>query len=68
MTQSLINEGCLVFGKVEHSVLSYNVQVGSGTIVKNSVIMPNVKIGNNVIIEKAIIGSGTIIRRWRCNL
>jgi len=61
VTQSLINEGCLVFGKVDHSVLSYNVQVGSGSIVKNSVIMPNVRIGNNVIIEKAIIGSGTII-------
>lgn len=59
--QSLVNEGCLVFGKVEHSVLSYNVQVGSGTIVKDSVIMPNVKIGNNVTIEKAIIGSGTVI-------
>jgi glucose-1-phosphate adenylyltransferase len=59
--QSLVNEGCLVFGKVEHSVLSYNVQVGSGSIVKDSVIMPNVKIGNNVTIEKAIIGSGTVI-------
>lgn len=59
--QSLVNEGCLVFGQVEHSVLSYNVQVGSGTIVKDSVIMPNVKIGNNVTIEKAIIGSGTVI-------
>ncbi|WP_419958235.1 glucose-1-phosphate adenylyltransferase [Psychrobacillus psychrotolerans] len=61
VTQSLVNEGCLVFGNVDHSVLSYNVQVGSGSNVKNSVIMPNVKIGNNVIIEKAIIGSGTII-------
>ncbi|MDX1807023.1 MAG: glucose-1-phosphate adenylyltransferase [Paenisporosarcina sp.] len=61
VTQSLVNEGCLVFGKVEHSVLSYNVQVGSGSTIKDSVIMPNVKIGNNVIIEKAIIGSGTII-------
>ena len=59
--QSLVNEGCLVFGNVEHSVLSYNVQVGNGTIVKDSVIMPNVKIGNNVTIEKAIIGSGTVI-------
>ena len=61
MTQSLVNEGCLVFGKIDRSVLSYNVQVGSGSIVKNSVIMPNVKIGKNVIVEKAIIGSGTVI-------
>jgi len=61
VVQSLINEGCLVFGKVEHSVLSYNVQVGNGSTIKDSVIMPNVKIGENVTIEKAIIGSGTII-------
>lgn len=61
VTQSLVNEGCLVFGKVDHSVLSYNVQVGSGSLIKDSVIMPNVKIGKNVRIEKAIIGSGTSI-------
>ncbi|WP_019415501.1 glucose-1-phosphate adenylyltransferase [Paenisporosarcina sp. TG20] len=61
VVQSLINEGCLVFGKVEHSVLSYNVQVGFGSKIKDSVIMPNVKIGNNVTLEKVIVGSGSII-------
>ena len=61
VTQSLVNEGCMVSGKVVHSVLSYNVQVGSGSIIKDSVIMPNVKIGKNVTIEKAIIGSDTVI-------
>ena len=59
--QSLINEGCMVFGKVIHSVLSSNVQTGEGSVLKDSVIMPNVIIGKNVRIEKAIIGSGTVI-------
>lgn len=48
-------------GKVEHSVLSHGVSVGSESIIKDSVIMPNVKIGKNVIIEKAMIGEGAII-------
>lgn len=58
---SLINEGCMVFGKVEHSVLFYGVRVGEGSIVKDSVIMPGVKIGKNAVIRKAIIGEGTTI-------
>jgi glucose-1-phosphate adenylyltransferase len=58
---SLINEGCIVFGEVEHSVLSYGVRIGRNSLVKDSVIMPNTVIGDNVIIHKAIIGEGSII-------
>jgi glucose-1-phosphate adenylyltransferase len=59
--RSMINEGCIVFGEVEHSVLFYGVHVGEGSLIKDSVIMPNVKIGKNVCIYRAIIGEGTII-------
>ncbi|MED4601572.1 glucose-1-phosphate adenylyltransferase [Paenibacillus validus] len=59
--RSLVNEGCAVFGEVDHSVLFYGVQVGEGSLVRDSVIMPNVKIGSNVSIHKAIIGEGTVI-------
>jgi glucose-1-phosphate adenylyltransferase len=58
---SLVNEGCAVFGEVEHSVLFYGVQVGEGSVIKDSVIMPNVKIGNNVTIVKSIIGENTVV-------
>jgi glucose-1-phosphate adenylyltransferase len=58
---SLVNEGCAVFGEVEHSVLFYGVQVGEGSVIKDSVIMPNVKIGNNVTIVKSIIGESTVV-------
>ncbi|MFJ7975584.1 glucose-1-phosphate adenylyltransferase [Peribacillus sp. JNUCC 23] len=57
ISQSLVNEGCVVHGNIEHSVLSFNVQVGKNTTIKDSVIMPNVKIGNNVTINNAIIAS-----------
>ncbi|MBS4173067.1 glucose-1-phosphate adenylyltransferase [Bacillus sp. FJAT-49736] len=59
--ESLVNEGCSIFGCVEHSVLSYNVHVGKGSVINNSVIMPNVKIGNNVHIHRAIIASDSVI-------
>jgi glucose-1-phosphate adenylyltransferase len=58
---SLINEGCVVFGDVDHSVLFYGVHVDAGSRIKDSVIMPNVQIGRDVIIHKAIIGEGCVI-------
>ena len=60
---SLIVEGCTVYGTVEESVLFQGVHIGKKTIIKDSVIMPNAFIGDNVIIEKAIIGSDAIIRK-----
>lgn len=58
---SIVNEGCVVFGEIEHSVLFYGVRVGEGTIIRDSVIMPNVKIGSGCVIERAIIGEGTLV-------
>jgi glucose-1-phosphate adenylyltransferase len=58
---SLVNEGCAIFGEVEHSVLFYGVQVGEGSVIKDSVIMPNAKIGNQVTILKSIIGENTVV-------
>jgi len=59
--KSLINEGCLIYGDVIHSVVFYGVQIGEGSVVKDSVIMPYVKIGRNVKISRAIIGEGAVI-------
>ena len=59
--QSLANEGCMIYGNVERSVLSYNVHIGKNSTVKDSVIMPNVQIGENVHIERAIIASNCVI-------
>jgi glucose-1-phosphate adenylyltransferase len=61
VSRSLINEGCLVFGEVKHSVLFYGVHVGKDSLIQDSIIMPNVQIGKNVRIYKAIIGEGSVI-------
>jgi glucose-1-phosphate adenylyltransferase len=58
---SLINEGCVIFGEVDRSVLFYGVHVGEGSKITDSVIMPNVKIGRGAVIRKAIIGEGCVI-------
>lgn len=59
--ESLINEGCIVEGKVEKSVVFYGAQIGKGAHVKDSVIMSDAIIGENVYIEKAIIPPGAVI-------
>lgn len=58
---SIISDGCVVEGEVEHSVLSSGVTIGRGSKIKDSILLPNVKVGNNVYIDKAIIGEETII-------
>ncbi|WP_369902061.1 glucose-1-phosphate adenylyltransferase [Bacillus manliponensis] len=59
--ESLINEGCVVEGDVQHSVLFQGVTVGEGSIITNSVIMPDAKIGKNVIIDRAIVEPGFVV-------
>ena len=56
VNDSMITDGCYVAGEVDHSILSHNVKVGRGSVLKDSVIMPNTVIGENCVIEKAIIG------------
>ena len=62
--RSLINEGCLVYGEVDHSIVFPGVLIGEGCHIKDSIIMPNVRIGKGTIIEKAIIGEETIIGEY----
>ena len=61
VTDSLINEGCVIEGKVDHSVVFQGVSVGENSVVQHSVVMPEAKIGNNVYIERAIIPAGMVI-------
>ncbi|WP_058301383.1 glucose-1-phosphate adenylyltransferase [Gorillibacterium timonense] len=62
IASSSINEGCRIYGEVDHSVIFCNVEVGEGSLIRDSIIMPGAVIGKNVIIHKAIVGEGTVIR------
>ncbi|CAM3741057.1 glucose-1-phosphate adenylyltransferase [Mesobacillus zeae] len=57
--QSVVSEGCEIFGKVFNSVISYGASIGKGAVVRNSVVLPNTVVGKNMIIENAIIGGGS---------
>ncbi len=60
---SLIAEGCEIYGTVMHSVLSTGCTVEEDAIVEDSVIMPNVKIEKGAIIRHAIVGEDCVICR-----
>ncbi len=58
VTDSFINDGCVIMGEVNHSILFQGVTVGKNTGIKNSVLMPDCVIGENVYIENAIVPCG----------
>lgn len=58
---AMIVDGSYIAGKVDHSILSANVRIQTGSVVTDSVIMPGAKIGKNVTIHHAIIGEGAVI-------
>ncbi|CUH95424.1 Glucose-1-phosphate adenylyltransferase [Propionispora sp. 2/2-37] len=60
--QSMICEGCMVFGEVEHSILFPGVYIGSGAKIKDSVVMSQCQVEANVTVNKAIIGQKAILK------
>jgi glucose-1-phosphate adenylyltransferase len=60
--QSLLSEGCEIYGTIEKSVVFSGVKIGKGARIKNAVILPNTIVEENVWIENAVIGSETIVK------
>jgi len=58
---TLITEGCEIYGSVENSILSVGVIVEEGAVVKDSVIMENARIGKDSIVDYAILDEDTIV-------
>ena len=53
--QSLITNGCVIEGTVEHSVLSPGVRVRQGAIVRHSVVMTDSVIRENAVVDHVIL-------------
>ncbi|WP_293657615.1 glucose-1-phosphate adenylyltransferase [Anaeromicrobium sp.] len=62
---SLLNEGCIVHGKVKSSVLFTGAYVGKNARVIDSIIMPGARIEDHAIIEKAIVMEDVVIKTGR---
>ena len=56
-TNSGVNQGAIILGEVDHSIISNEVTIESGARITNSVIMPGVTVGSNARINKAIVMS-----------
>lgn len=52
---SLVNEGCVIDGEIEQSVMFQGVEVEATAVVKECVVMPNARIGKGSYIERAIV-------------
>ncbi|MBQ3549888.1 MAG: glucose-1-phosphate adenylyltransferase [Clostridia bacterium] len=58
---SLITEGCEVFGTVDFSILFDNVTVEEGAIVKDSLVMPGAVIKKGASVQYAIIAENVVV-------
>jgi len=58
---TLITEGCEIYGSVENSILSVGVIVEEGAVVKDSVIMENAQIRKNSVVNYSILGENTVV-------
>lgn len=61
VSNSLISDGCEIYGEVVNSVLFPGVYIAEGAKVVDSVIMSNTKIKADSSVTKAIIGGDVII-------
>ena len=60
---SIVASGCEINGNVEGSILSHDVIVKTGAVVKNSVIFAGATVQENAVIENAIIDEDVIVGR-----
>lgn len=58
---SLVSNGCVIRGTVEHSVLSPGVYVSPGAVVRESVILNDTWIGPGALIEMAILDAEVVV-------
>lgn len=58
---SLITEGCEVYGRVDHSVLFAGVIIKEGASVIDSVLMPGAVVERGAQVRRAIVAEGAVI-------
>ena len=58
---SLVNQGAVVLGKVNKSVISDGVLIERGATVEYSVVMPGVTIEKNAVVRNAVVAPDSIV-------
>ena len=58
---TLITEGCEVYGNVKHSVLFAGVVIEEGALVEDSVIMPGAIVKRGAVVRRAMVAENAIV-------
>jgi glucose-1-phosphate adenylyltransferase len=58
---SLVAEGCNVYGEIDFAVLFSGVYIAPGAVVKDSIIMPGTRIEENAVVQYAIVSEDCVI-------
>ncbi len=59
--RSLISHGCIIKGRVEHSVLSPGGVVEEGAVVRDSIILFDTVIGAGSVVDRAILDKEVVV-------
>ncbi len=63
VSNSMVADGCIIDGVVEHSVLFRGVKLSEGASVKNCIIMQDCRIEEGVQLENCILDKQAVIKR-----
>ena len=58
---SLVAEGCNVYGEIDFAVLFAGVYVAPGAVVKDSIVMPGARIEEGARVQYAIVSENSVI-------
>ena len=62
VVNSMVADGCIVNGTVEHSVLFRGVKIDKGAVVKNCIIMQDGHIEEGALLENCILDKQASIK------
>ena len=61
LQNSLVTEGCEIYGSVKHSIIFSGVTVEEGAEVRDSVIMPGAVIRRGAVVHRAIVAENAVV-------
>ena len=60
---SVVAEGCGVYGEIDFSVLFAGVYVAPGAVVKDSILMPGSRVEEGAVVQYAIVAEDAVVQK-----
>ncbi|HZU77052.1 MAG TPA: sugar phosphate nucleotidyltransferase, partial [Dehalococcoidia bacterium] len=61
VSRSLLTEGDIINGQVEHCVLSPGVYIEDGAVIRDSILFDDCRVERGAVIERAILDKGVLV-------